>query len=144
MPATVYRASLVAIILLNSRGQAIPLGIGEQFQISKQFETEALREIGNFFAPEILLHGVGATFSFQKAWVKNVDLVGQGIVPADATIAQYEPFTARLVDLESQRLICTVVQAVASAMDITTQARAKLLQGVNGIAVTALMESELA
>ena len=50
MPSSIYRASLVSIVLVDAAGRASPLGIAEQFTITKTFENEALREIGNFFA----------------------------------------------------------------------------------------------
>ena len=80
--ANIYRASLVSLIVVDAGGRATLLGIAENFTVTKNFEAEALREIGNFFAPEIVIHGVMATFCWGKAWQKGVDLVAQGIVPA--------------------------------------------------------------
>jgi hypothetical protein len=141
--AIIYRASLVSIVVVDANGQASPLGIAETFTLQKSFETEALREIGNFFAPEIVVHGVGASFSWGKAWVKGVDLVKQGIIPNDTLIAQYEPFAARVIDQESQRLIATLFKSVPNSYDIAITAHQKLMQNVQGICISALFESEL-
>ena len=141
--AIIYRASLVSIILVDSGGLSTLLGIAETFTLQKAYETEALREIGNFFAPEIVVHGVGASFSWGKAWVKGIDLVKQGIIPNDTTIAQYEPFAARIIDQESQRLLATLYKAVPNSYDIAITAHQKLMQNVQGICITANYESEL-
>lgn len=143
MPSTIYRASLVSIILVDATGRSTPLGIAENFTVAKQYENEALREIGNFFAPEIVIHGAGATFSWAKAWQKGIDLVSQRIIPNDALIAQYDPFAARVIDQESQRLIATLYRAVPNSLEIAVTARSKLMQNVSGICITALFESEI-
>jgi len=141
--AIIYRASLVSIILIDSGGRSTPLGIAENFMLQKTFEVEALREIGNFFAPEIVVHGVNANFSWGKAWVKGVDLVKQGIIPNDILIAQYEPFAARIVDQEAQRLIATLYKAVPNSYEVAITAHQKLMQNVQGICITVGFESEL-
>ena len=141
--ATIYRASLASIILVSASGIATALGIVENLTLSKQFENEALREIGNFFSPEIVVHGVNANFSWGKAWQKGLDLVSEGLIPADATIAQYEPFMARIIDQESQRLIALLHRGVPNSLDVAITARQKLMQNVSGIAVSVLFESEL-
>jgi hypothetical protein len=141
--AMIYRASLVSIVLVDYQGRSMPLGVAETFTLQKAFETEALREIGNFFAPEIVIHSAGASFSWGKAWVKGVDMVAEGIIPADTTIAAYEPFAARIIDQESQVLIATLYKAVPGSLDVAINAHQKLLQNVTGIAITANFSSEL-
>ena len=141
--ATIYRASLVSIVLVDYQGRSLALGMAENFTLQKAYETEALREIGNFFAPEIVIHGAGASFSWGKAWQKGVDLVAQGIIPADTTIAAWEPFAARVIDQESQNLIATLYKAVPNSLDAVVTAHQKLMQNVQGIAITALFASEI-
>ena len=141
--AMIYRASLVSIVLVDYQGRSMPLGVAETFTLQKAFETEALREIGSFFAPEIVIHGAGASYSWGKAWVKDVDMVAEGIIPSDSAIAAYEPFAARIIDQESQRLIATLFKAVPNSLDVAINAHQKLMQNVSGVAISALFASEI-
>jgi hypothetical protein len=141
--ATVYRAPLVTIILVNSGGQGTTMGMARNFTLQKAFQAELIPEIGNFFAAENVLLGVQATFSWATAWVKAQDWVKQGIIPADSGIAQFEPFACRVVDQEADTLICTIYKALIQSYDINVAANQVVLSNCTGLAITANYMSEL-
>ena len=140
---TPYIASTITVIAVNSAGVAFPLGLVDNVRLEKTFVTEGVVAIGSFEFSEILVHGISARFSWGQAHIPGVDLVSRGLVPADATIAQFQPFFLRLVDQNSQRLIALIHRGVMDTYTIEANARAKLMNNVSGICITLLTESEL-
>jgi hypothetical protein len=143
MPATVYRASLASVIITSAGGVATPLGIAQGLTIAKQYTVEGLPEIGSFEFAELVDHGYSATFNIDKMWVKGVDFVNEGIVPADQFIAQHDPFTLTLIDQEAQRILAIVYKGKVENYTLTVRPRATLMQAISGIAISARCESEL-
>ena len=143
MPATVYRASLANVIVTSAGGVATPLGLAQNLTISKDFIVEGLPEIGSFEFAELVDHGYSATFSIQKLWVKGLDFVAEGIIPADQIIAQHDPFNITIIDQEGQRILAEIYRAKVQTYNITVGARATLMQAVNGLAISCRFESEL-
>jgi hypothetical protein len=141
--ATIYRASLASIIAINGDGTPVPLGVVQNLRLQKRYAVEGVPEIGSFRWAEILIHGYNAMFSWGKAWSKGVDLVAQGLIPEDATIASFQPMALRVIDQEAQRQIAFIFEGVLESLDIGIDARAKLMQDVTGQAITLLVESEL-
>lgn len=141
--SSIYRASLASLIAVNATGVAFPLGLVQNLRLEKRYAVEGVPEIGSFRWAEILLHGYNAQFAWGRAYSKGIDLIGQGLVPADATIGSFSPFLIRVIDQEAQRLIAVIQEAVAEVFDVTLEARSKLMQNASGLAITMLGESEL-
>jgi hypothetical protein len=139
----IYIASTVSVILVNAQGLAIPLGLVDNLRMEKDFVVEGVPEIGNFFFADILTHGASARFSWGQSYSAGSDLVAKGLVPADQTIAQFGPMFLRLVDQLGQREIGLIYRGVLETFSIDTNARARLMHNVSGIAISLLLESEL-
>ena len=139
----IYQTSLASIVALTGDNVAHPLGIVQNVQLTKNFETEPVREWGSFAHATILVHGYGATFSWQQAWGQGLDLVGMGLIPSDDQIAAFQPFSLLIIDRPSQRNIARIERAIADTYTVDGAARAKLLSNVSGQAISLLWESEL-
>jgi hypothetical protein len=139
----IYQTSLASVVAITGDNTAHPLGIVQNVQLTKNFETEPVREWGNFQHATILVHGTSATFSWQQAWGAGLDLVGLGLIPSDDQIATFLPFSLLIIDKPSQRNIARIERGIADTYTIDGAARAKLMSNVSGQAISLLYESEL-
>src|SRR5580765_2818547 len=128
MPADVYIASTASIIAVPGQGAPVPIGLVTNVRVQKNWVTERLIEIGNFFPVDIVIHGVDAIFSWDRSYGPGMDLVAEGLLPADATIGEFLPFMLRLVDQKRQRNVVTLYRALADTMAINVAGRATMAQ----------------
>lgn len=140
---TVYSTSRASVIAVNGQGVAVPLGLVTNLRVEKRWIVEAINEWGNFLSADIIHHGISATFSWTRSYGPGIDLVGQGLMPEDATIAQFLPFVLRIVDQLAQRNIVTLYRAVAETLSISGAGRTVLSQDVSGQAISIQFESEI-
>lgn len=143
MANRIYIASTLSIVAVNGAGQAFPLGLVENVRLEKAYTTEGVVEIGNFRFADILIHGISARFSWGQSHTAGDDLISKGLVPSDVTIPQYQPMFLRLIDQIAQREIALIHRGVMDTYTIETTGRARLVNGVSGIAISLLTESEL-
>lgn len=143
MADRIYIASTVSVIAVNGQGVAVPLGLVDNVRLEKTYVTEGVVEIGSFQYADILTHGYAARFSWGQSYTAGFDLVGRGLIPADATIAQFAPIFLRLIDQRAQRAIALIHRGVIETFTIEANARARLLHNVSGICCSMLSESEL-
>jgi hypothetical protein len=143
MANRIYIASTVSVIAVNGLGQAFPLGLVDNVRLEKAFVTEGVIEIGSFQYADILIHGYGARFSWGQAYTTGVNLVSQGLLPADISIPQFAPILLRLIDQIGQREIALIHKGVMETYTIEATGRAKLMNNVSGLACSLLTESEL-
>ena len=139
----IYIAPLASIVAVTSDNVAVPLGIVQQLTLTKSYMTEEVPEWGNYAAADILIYGYRATFSWEQAWSEGFDLVGAGLVPSDAAIAQFRPFYLRVIDRLGQRNIAMIHKGVADTYTVSGQARARLNSNISGIAISLQYESEI-
>ena len=143
MPNRIYIASTCSIIAVNPAGQAFPLGLVDNLRMEKAYATEGVIEIGSFQYADILIHGYGARFSWGRAFTAGQDLIGMGLVPSDAGIAQHAPIFLRVIDQIAQREIALIHKGVMDTYTVEITGRTKLLNNVSGLACSLLTESEL-
>ena len=136
-------ALLVSIIAVNGAGQAWPLGLVDNLRLEKAWVVEGVIEIGSFEYADILTHGYGGRFSWGRSYVAGGDLVSMGLVPSDATIAQYTPIFLRVIDQIAQRNVALIHKGAIETCTVEINGRARLLSNVSGLSCSLLYESEL-
>lgn len=143
MPYRIEVAGSVSVIAVNSAGIAYPLGLVDNVRLEKTWVVEQVQEIGSFLITDTLLHGTQGRFSWGQAHTAGDDLIQKGLIPSDATIAQFAPMFLRLISQVSQRLIALIHQGVVDTYTVEANARAKLMNNVSGLCRSVLFESEL-
>lgn len=143
MADRLYISSTLSVIAVNAAGVAVPMGHIQNLTLEKMYETDHVREWGNFRDADILLMGIGGRFSWGRSQSAGIDLVSIGLIPSDANIAQFQPFFLRFIDQISQRQVAGLYRALVTTCSIGADARARLLQNVSGECISVFFESEL-
>lgn len=139
----IYQTSLAIVTALTADNVPHTLGVVQNIQLTKNFETEPVREWGNFAHATILIHGYSATFSWQQAHGPGLDLVGLGLIPSDDQIPLFRPISLLIIDRLSLRNIARIERGIADTYTIDGAARAKLMSNVSGAAISLAFESEI-
>jgi hypothetical protein len=139
----IYIASTSAIVAYNTARQAVPLGLVANLTFTLNHEIEGVREWGNFAVAEYLRHGYAGTFAWGRAWSEGFDLIGQGLFPSIAAIAQFGLIDLTIIDSLGQRNIAQIRHAVIGTFSMGADARQKLMQNVTGECQSILLESEI-
>lgn len=136
-------APLVSIILVDGDNVSTPLGLAENFSFEKRLLIDMPREIGNFAPADIIMMGYEGSFNFSKTYARGIDMVAQGIIPSDDFIAQFMPFTAKIIDLRAQKLLAVLYRAMANLSAISINAQQRMMSNLSGNCVSILFETEL-
>lgn len=139
----VYIGATLSVIAVPYTGRPTPIGLVTNVRAQKDWMTERIIEIGSYFPADIVIHGVNASFSWDKSYGPGVDLVAQGLIPADARIVDFLPFMLRFVDQNRGRNVLTLYRALANTMAMTIAGRATMAQNISGDAISVRLESEI-
>jgi hypothetical protein len=139
----VYIGAELSAIAVPYTGRPVPLGLLTNVRVQKDWVTERIIEIGSYFPADIVIHGVNASFSWDRSYGPGVDLVANGLIPADQRIVDFLPFMLRLVDQNRGRNIVTLYRALANTMNLTLAGRATMAQNISGDAISVRLESEI-
>lgn len=139
----VYIGATLSVVAVPYTGRPVPIALITNVRVQKDWLTERIIEIGSYFPADIVIHGVNASFSWDKSYGPGVDLVAQGLIPADARIVDHLPFMLRLIDQNRGRNVVTLYRALANTMAMTLAGRATMAQNVSGDAISVRLESEV-